>query len=132
MTRRAVFGACIAILITAAWNVQLLTQAAPQGQSARPPSKASVGVAATPCVGQEYSAECAIYRLNQIDRRLNDLEASLRSRESGPARSVPSGRPISQLKDPGGKADATSDYIQERIDALAKSVTELINRVNQL
>jgi hypothetical protein len=87
---------------------------------------------ATPCVGQENSIECAIYRLDQVDRHLNDIEASLRSRQSSPPRTVPSGPPISPLKDPGGKADANTDYVQERIDALAKAVTELIDRVNKL
>jgi hypothetical protein len=128
MAKRVLLGGCLAILIAAEWNVESLAQALPQGRAMRPQVKAAIP---TPCVGRESSIECAIYRLDQVDRRLDHIEALL-DRQSGSGRNTPSGSPIDPLGDPGGKSDANSDYIQERIDALSKSVRELIDRVNKL
>jgi len=117
MTGRIALGACLAILITAPWNIQSLAQqAVPQGQAAR----AATSVA-TPCLGRENSVECAIYRLDQVDRRLNDIETSIRDLQSRPARAMPSGPPINHIKDPGGKSDASSEYLSSALTRSRRS-----------
>jgi len=130
MTAKLTLGATLAVVMAATWSVDSLArQAAPQGRG-RPPI--DVLATTTPCVGRETSTECAIYRLDQIDKRLNEMEKAITELRSRPIRQGPSGPRISVPRDPGGKADATTEYLQQRIDANANTVTELVNRVNKL
>lgn len=137
MTGRLTLALVVASLIAASWSLQSLAQtappAAPRGAQGQTNPRALVD---SPCLGAPKSPECTVFRLNGIDNRLNgidqtlhDLEAALRDVQSRSGRSG-LGSPISQPFDPGGKIDATGDYIQMRIDVLAKTVRELVDRVN--
>jgi hypothetical protein len=123
-------GVSFAIGLVAAWSVESMARQAGQGRGGR--GTLAAAAAATPCTGAATSTGCLIYRLDQIDKRLNALDTSIADLQARPARGVPSGPPISDIVQPGGKADATTDYLQQRIDAITKVVTQLVDRVNKL
>ena len=115
MRRAAVLCAGIAIGI-------FVAAASTQGQATRPPAGAS-----DPCIGRTDSAECLAYRVSRVDGQLTQMEASIRELQS---RLTRTSAPMSPPADPGWKSDPDSAYLQNRIDALSRTVTELVNRAN--
>lgn len=116
-------GVALAVAVTGGWGFAS-TRAEPQARGARVASSATA-----PCLSNKASVECAIFRLDEIDTRLRALETIVQAQQSAPTRGLP-GPPVGQLQDPGGKADADSLYLNQRIDAIARVVTRLVEKVN--
>ena len=125
MVTKIALGACGAMLVAVlASSTRSGAQTAPQGKGAQ------LGQYVTsPCVGGPNSVECAIYRLNQIDRRIDGLQTAVSELQSRP-NSRASGPPVSPLQGGEGKADASFDYVMKRLDQLATKVTDLVIKVN--
>lgn len=128
MTRKVVLGAGVAILIiAAAWRIEsrVLAQAQTQAQAV-PPQVTGLD----PCATQSKSVECLSYRLDRVDRQLGQMQALIGVIQQRSAGGPPPGPPVGPLMDPGSQIDANSAYIQQRIDAISKTVRELVNRAN--
>ncbi len=122
MSRRVMLGACLLILVATAWGFRPLALAAPQAGAGRP-------TAATPCVGAPSSPECLMYRLDQIDKRLDRIDASIGELQRRPVGGTSAGVPISRV--PEGIADTSTAYLQQRLDSIARVVNDLVDRANK-
>jgi tetrahydromethanopterin S-methyltransferase subunit G len=93
----------------------------------------------TPCLVNQNSMECALARLDgvdarleQINSRLDQLQVSLTTLESRSAGVHAPAAPITPLPIPKQhKADDAFNYLQDRIDALAVKVNQLVDQMNR-
>jgi hypothetical protein len=122
MSRRVILGACLLILVATVWGFRPLALAASQAGAGR-------ATAATPCVGQPNSPECLIYRLDQIERRLDRIDASVGELQRRPVSGTSPGVSISHVSE--GIADASPAYLQQRLDSMARVVNQLVDRANR-
>jgi hypothetical protein len=70
-----------------------------------------------------------MHRLDQIDRRLDRIDASIGDLQRRPLSVTSSGVSISHV--PEGFADATPAYLQQRLDSMARVVNQLVDRANK-
>jgi hypothetical protein len=138
MNRHLADTLIVASLVVLSSSLQLVAQA-PSTKAAVDRGQANPRTARelTPCVGAPMGPECAVFRLNRIDARLNELEELLGALEAsianlqGRSGLANLGPPIAPPRMPDEPADsATSMHLQRQIDALTKTVLELVGRVN--